>query len=123
MRAVQIALFVLCIQIGMAFVIEGGFFDRKSIYYESSLTNLQLSNNISALNTLEQDQMNIDIFTKVKDAFTWKWIITFFKPTYDNDTDVKNFADHIQLLFIGINAIVIGAAAIELFQKSGSGVL
>ena len=119
MRAVQLAMLIMCIQFGMGMIVTSGVFG-SSMYYENTVTSVDLPSNTNVLDESEQAQTSNNIFSRIKDALTWGWIKQFFYPAYYTDAEVKTFVDSIQLGLIGISTLIIGAAAIEFFNKWGS---
>lgn len=119
MRAVHLALLIMCIQFGIGVVVVSGVFGN-TIYYENTLTSMSLPTNTNALDEGEQAQTSINIFTAIKDALTWGWIKQFFYPAYQTDTGVRVFVDFIQAGLVALSGIIIGAAAIEFFNRWGS---
>lgn len=120
MRAVQIALFVILIQVGMGLITVTGVF--PNVYYESSLTNIQMPQNASSLSESEQSQASINIFNSVVNALTWGWIKTYFMPWYNTDAQLKLFVDYLVMFLNAVSTIVLGAAFIE-FVRNRSKVL
>lgn len=118
MRAVQLALLIMCIQFGIGFVVASGVFE--GLYYENTLTSIDIPGNTNALDESEQAQTSINIFSAIKDALTWGWIKQFFYPVYNTNAAVKAFVDFIQAGLIALSTVIIGAAAIEFFNKWGS---
>ena len=111
MRAVQIALVVICIQVGLGIVTVSGLFN--GIYYESQLTNVNLPRNVSALSTEEQTQASINVMNTVFDALTWGWIKIYFEPFYSNDTATHTLIDYIVTFLNAVSLFIIGVALIE----------
>lgn len=118
MRAVQLALLVICIQFGIGLVVESGLF--TGMYFENTLTDVSLPSDMSALDIVEQDQVSINIFTMVKNTLTWGWLIQFFQPAYANDTATRTFVNTILVLLRSATGIIIGAAVLEFFRNRTS---
>lgn len=115
MRAVQIALLVICLQIGIGLIAESGLFTKT--YFESSITNVNVPSEVSALNTDEQVQESYNIMTDLWNILSWGWIKTFFEPLYSQDEATKKFVDHILLFLRSITSFVIGVAFIEFVRN------
>lgn len=115
MRAVQIALLVIMIQIGMAIVTATGFFTGTS--YENILTGFSIPSNASSLSEAEQVQVSINVMNTVFDTLTWGWIKQWFEPFYSIDSGVKSFVDAIVLLLRTVSFFIIGIAFIEFVRN------
>ena len=115
MRAVQIALLIISIQIGMGLVVESGLFSGS--FYENDITGIDISTNASALSDTEQSQTSINIMNTVFNVLAWGWIKDFFQPYYNLDTGVKTFIDHLILLMNSVSAFIIGIAFIEFVRN------
>jgi len=115
MRAVQIALFVVCIQVGMGLITASGLFGDR--FYESEITNLEIPENASALSETEQAQASINVMNVVFDTLTWGWLTYYFEPFYSSDSTVQNFIDYLILFLNSVSAFVIGIAFIEFVRN------
>jgi len=115
MRAIQIALFLICFQIGMGIVTESGMF--TGTYFESSIANPQLTGNFSATEESEQVLGSVSIMNKLWNVLTWGWITRYFEPWYSNNTAVHNFVDHIVLFLNTLSGVLIGVAFIEFIRN------
>ena len=111
MRAVQLALLVVSIQVGLGIITESGLF--SGTFYESSLTNIQLPSSPSATSESEQSQASINVMNTVWNALTWGWIKTYFEPFYSMDAGVKGLVDHLVTFLNSLSAFLIGIAFIE----------
>jgi hypothetical protein len=115
MKAVEIAFFVLCVQIGMGIVTMSGLFG--GIHYENSITNFHIGTNISAASETEQIQGSINVYNTVVNTLTWGWIKEYFQPFYTIDATVKGFVDGIIIFLDAISGLLIGAALIEMVRN------
>ena len=115
MRAVQIALLIISIQIGMGIVVESGLFNGT--FYENQITGINMASNASALSDTEQNQASINIMNTVFNTLTWGWIKDFFQPWYSLDSGLKSFIDHLILLLNSISTFIIGVAFIEFVRN------
>lgn len=118
MRAVQLALLIICIQLGIGLVVESGLFN--GMYFENTITGVNLPTDLEALDSVEQDQVSINIFTIVKNTLTWGWLIQFFQPAYANDTTTRIFVNTLMALLTSATGIIIGAAVLEFFRNRTS---
>jgi len=111
MRAVQIALLVISIQVGMGIITESGLFTGN--FYENTLINIEMPTNPSATSEEEQVQASINVMNTIWNALTWGWIKHYFEPFYSLNSGVKNFVDHIILFLNSLSAFLIGIAFVE----------
>ena len=115
MRAVQIALLIICIQVGLGIINASGLF--RGYFYEAEITNVDLPEEVSAMTEAEQEQANINIMNAIWDTLTWGWISYYFEPFYSSDTAVKGFVDVI-IIFLGtISSLIIGIAFVEFLRN------
>lgn len=114
MRAIQIAIAVICIQMGIGIVAVSGLFGN--MYYESSITKVNVSNP-SSLSETEQTQTSINILNKVFDALSWGWITHYFEPWYSQSSSLASFIDTIVLFLRSISSIIIGIAFMEFIRN------
>jgi len=112
MRAVEIALLIISIQIATGIISSTGIFGNIS--YDRTLINTDPQENISALSALEQSQGVVKTLNTIINSFTWGWIKNYFQPYYNQDAGLKNFIDTIVFLMRGVSAIVLGSAFIEI---------
>jgi hypothetical protein len=115
MRAVQIALIVICIQVGMGLVTVSGLYG--DMYYESKITSVNLPSNVSALTEVEQTQAGTNIMNAIWNTITWGWIKFYFEPLYSNYSIVKNFIDLFIAFLDVISGIIIGVAFLEFIRN------
>jgi len=115
MRAVQMALLIISIQIGMGIVVESGMFPGN--YYENTIPDVDIPKNISALSETEQEQASNNIMNAIFDVLTWNWIKNFFQPYYSLDSNIRSFIDHLIKLLNGLNVIITGSAFIEMIRN------
>jgi len=121
MRAVQIALLVASIQIGMGLVTMSGLF--SGIYYESTLTNaLSITGNPSAASETEQVQISIDVMNTVRQTLFWGWVTQYFEPLYSMDAATKYLVDGLVVFLNLVSAFIFGIAFIE-FARNNLNVL
>lgn len=115
MRAVQLALLVVCLQVGSGLIMTSGLFAGS--FYERTLTNLDLPENVSAITEEEQSQASINIMNVIWDTLAWGWIRYYFEPFYSNNVGVKNFIDAFILFLDGISSLIIGVAFLEFLRN------
>ena len=115
MRAVQIALLVICIQVGLGLVATANIFGK--LYYESELTNVNFPSGASAISESEQTQISINVMNTVFNALTWGWIKIFFEPYYSLDAQTKIFVDKVVFFLNSVSLFVIGIAFIEFIRN------
>ena len=115
MRAVQLALFVITLQMGLGIIATSGIFG--GIYYDTSLTGVTMPVNPDALSDVEQSQTSVNIFNTVVDALTWGWINQFFMPWYLQDTGLRLMVDTFVNFLRLISGIIIGLAFLEFFRN------
>jgi len=114
MRAVQLALLVMCIQFGLGFMaVFGGY---GNIPYEKKIINM----NITAGNVqseAEQEQASINIMGSLWDILTWGWIRNFFVPWYYTDSGIKAIVDFIIRMLQFLSSVIVGVAFIEFVRN------
>ena len=115
MRAIQVALLIICLQIGTGLVAVSGLFGN--IYYEGELTDVDTPSNPEALSELEQGQTSINFLNIMFDALTWGWIKNYFMPFYNQVTVIREFIDGVIIFLNGISGILIGIAFIEFIRN------
>lgn len=115
MRAVQIALLVISIQIGMGIIAVSGLYEGN--YYEKELVGVDMPNTTSALSESEQQQTSVNFLNRAWKALTWGWVIDFFQPWYSLNAGLKSFIDSLILLLNGISSFIIGVALLEFFRN------
>lgn len=118
MRAIQIALLVICIQIGMGIVTESGLF--SGVLFENRLTNVAMPANPASASDAELLQANTDVFNRVINALTWGWLTNYFEPFYSGDAATKVFVDTIVTFMNTISGIIIGIALIQFIRNQVS---
>jgi len=99
MRMVQIALFLLALNLGMYFVTSTGLFGVMP--YSSSIISTAQSYSsltVHANSELEQFQMIWKILTTAKNILTWDWIANLFMPWYATDPGVKHVVDGMRFM-------------------------
>lgn len=111
MRAIEIAVVVISIQIGMGIIVESGLF--SGVYYESEITGIDLGENPSIGTDSELSQSSSNFLNRMWNALTWGWIKQYFEPLYSNNISIHNFIDVIIKFLRLISGIVIGAAFVE----------
>lgn len=115
MRAVQIAVLFLCIQVGMALVNVTGLFTEG--FYEGKEMLEKQWGSPSALSPEEQEQVSIDVMNELWKGLTWGWISNYFQPFYNKDVGVKAVVDKFIWGLNGISAFAIGIAFIEFIRN------
>ncbi len=115
MKAVELALLILCIQAGIGLVVVTGLFNN-SMYFENTMT-INLPDNMSAIDQNEQDQSTINVLNSVIDTLSWGWIKQFFQPWYSNNAGVTSLVDHLLFFLRTITGLIIGAAILEIFRN------
>jgi len=115
MRAVQLALLVMCIQVGLGLVAESGAF--SGVYFENKLLGVNLPSNISATSEAEQVSASVNIMNSVWNILTWGWIKNYFEPWYSQDAAVKSFVDSLVLFLAAVSGLIIGAGVIEFVRN------
>ena len=115
MRAVQLALIVICIQVGLGLVTATGLF--TGIWYESEITGIVMPSDPLASSDSEQSQTSINIFNTVIDTLTWGWIKHYFEPLYSMNSQVATFVNTLVSFLNVISSIIIGAGFIEFVRN------
>jgi len=115
MRAIQVALLVVCLQIGTGLIAVSGLFGN--VYYEGELTDIDTPDNPEALSELEQAQTSINFLNILFDALTWGWIKNYFMPFYNQVSAIKGFIDSVIIFLKAISGILIGIAFIEFIRN------
>jgi len=111
MRAIDIAIVVISIQIGMGIIAESGLF--SGVYFENEITGIDLGENPSIGTDTELLQSSTNFLNRMWNALSWGWIKQYFEPLYSNSTSIHNFIDAIVNFLRTISGIVIGAAFVE----------
>lgn len=119
MRAIQIALLLLCIQVGLGLVAESGIF--SGVYYESEITDYDVGDN-PLQSESEQVQASISSLQSIWNILSWDWITRFFEPLYSNDVGVKSLIDHVLLFLRSLTALIVAVALVE-FVRNRSNIL
>jgi len=114
-RAVQLALLLICIQVGLGIVASAGLF--TGVFYENKLIGVSLPRNISAASETEQISASISMMNVIWNTLTWGWIKDFAQPWYSLDQGVKTFVDSLILFLNSITSIIIAAAFIEFMRN------
>jgi|GEM_PF-2620073 len=116
MRAVQIALFVMSLQLGLGFVAAFGGFGN--VPYESTITGVNvLGEQKEVTTTEEQSRLTFGIISRIRDILTWGWIKDFVMPWYHQSQGVKTLVDFICNALTALTGIIYGAALIELIAN------
>lgn len=114
MRAVQIALLVICIQVMGGIITATGLFG--GIYYETSAIP-EVPNQTSAQTAEEQTALSFNIMNALWNTLTWGWIKQFFEPIYSNVAAVRAVVDAFILGLNGICWTLIGIAFIQFLRN------
>lgn len=115
MRIVQIALFLLCLQAGIGFIVISTIYG-DAIYYESEITNYEAPSD-PAQTEEEQRQASISGMSQLWDIVAWGWIIQYFQPLYSNDVGVQAFVDKIIFFFQSITSLLVTIALVEFVRN------
>jgi hypothetical protein len=115
MRAVEIAVFLICFQVGMGIVTESGLF--TGTYYESEFANPSNFSNPQTLSETEQTQTSFDIMNSLNNILLWGWVTQYFEPIYSLDAGVRNIVDGLVIFLNGISVTIIGIAFIEFVRN------
>ena len=118
MRAVEMALGVICIHFAIAIVFIGSGVFNHAFSYDSELYNFDTPDEMSALNEWEQITSSVSIFNEVivKIAF-WGWITDFVEPYYSQDAGFKILIDLITTGLRILSSVVIGAGVLEFWRN------
>ena len=121
MRAVEMALGVICFHFALALVFIGSGTYTHSFSYDSELYGFDTPNTMSAMNEWEQITSSVSIFNEVivKIAF-WGWITDFVEPYYSQDAGLKLFIDLIIAGLRILSSVVIGAGVMEFWRNRTS---
>ncbi len=119
MRAIQIALLLLCIQVGLGLVAESGMFN--GVYYESEITDYSVGDN-PLQSESEQVQASISGLQSMWNIISWDWITRFFEPWYSNNVGVKGLIDHVLLFLRSLTGLIVVVALVE-FVRNRSNIL
>jgi len=115
MRAIEIMLLIMCINIGIGVIGLTGLFSPK--HYEKSLTQIGEWGNPSAVFEEEKTKVSYNIIEDVFRILTWDWIKDYFQPLYSMDENVKRVVDGFTIFMGGINMVLIGAATLQLLNR------
>jgi len=115
MRAVQIALLIICIQAGIGLVTVSSLYG--DIYYENELLPDVSSDSIDAMSETEQIQASVGVMNRVWDALSWGWVKIYFMPLYNTSSATQSFIDSLILFLQSITGIIIGIALIEFVRN------
>jgi hypothetical protein len=119
MRAIQIALLLLCIQVGLGLVAGSDIFD--GVYYESEITDYSVGDN-PLQSESEQVQASISGLQSIWNILSWDWITRLFEPWYSNNVGVKALIDHVLLFLRSLTALLVVVALVE-FVRNRSNIL
>jgi len=117
MRAVEIALLILCLQIGLGLVATTGLF--SGMYYESEITDSpgDLPGTGEYGDEMEQEQTAAGVMEALWNIVTWGWISDFFEPFYSQNADLASFVDTLSLMIGGIANFIVGVAFITFIRN------
>lgn len=116
MRAVQIALLVVCIQIMGGIITTTGLFG--SMYYESSISSPSWYGTSATAQTAEEQQaLSFNIMSSMWNILTWGWIKYYFEPLYSNVPSVKSIIDALILGLNGLSAYLIGISFLQFLRN------
>lgn len=119
MRAIQIALLLLSIQVGLGLVAASGMF--SGVYYESEITDYSVGGN-PLQSESEQVQASISGLQSIWNIISWDWITLFFEPWYSNNAGVKGLIDHVLLFLMSLTGLIVVVALVE-FVRNRSNIL
>jgi len=114
-RAAQVALMVISIQIGIGIITVTGLFGN--FYYESEITGIDIGNSSSYSSDVEQAQTSVNIMNVITNALTWGWIKEYVLPWYNTNSSFKSFIDYIIMFLNSVSAILIGIAVLEFVRN------
>ena len=118
MRAVEMALAVLCIHFAIALVFIGSGTYNHAFSYDSELYAFDTPDEMSALNEWEQITSSVSIFNEViLKIVAWGWIADFVEPYYSQDTGLKILIDLIIAGLRILSSLVIGAGVLEFWRN------
>lgn len=116
MRAVVIALFILCVQFMGLLVAESGIYDA-TIYAENTLTDFEVQD--SPMQTeAEQIQASISGLGDIFDLLTWGWIKSFFQPWYSTHAKVTHLIDLLLFGLRSVTGLIVAAAIVEIVRNN-----
>lgn len=117
MRAIQIALLVICLQVGLGLVASTGLFG--GMYYESGITGSpdEIPGSSSFLEETEQEQTTITIMNALWNIVTWSWITSLFEPFYSQNPAFGAFIDKIVVFVNAVCYFIVGVAFIEFVRN------
>jgi len=115
MRMPQIALLLLCINLGMYLVSSLGFFGSAGysntiINTAQSFSNLQAHTN----SNIEMVQTAFSVYKLTKSIITYDWLTNLFMPWYATDTGVKFMVDTIRFILVAISIYIYAWSFVEL---------
>jgi len=115
MRAVDLAILLICLQAGIGIVGASTLFSNT--FYESDITAQPSLTDPASISTTEQEQLGFDVFNYLRNILTWGWITTYFEPVYSNVAGVKIFVDAIIVFLNGICYTVYLIALVEVIRN------
>jgi hypothetical protein len=114
MRFVDIAVLVLCIQIGMGIVTVSGLFGAS--YYESSNMDMNIGDP-KTLSEIEQTQVSFDILNFLRTALTWDWIHTYFSPIYPYSSGAEAIVTYVVYGLDILSGVLFSIAFLEFVRN------
>jgi hypothetical protein len=111
MRAVQVAIVIVCITMMQGFIASTGIFNT---YSENPYSN---PNCIYAQTSDEQQACSYNILSALWATLTWGWITQYFQPLYGTVTIVKTVVDAFILIMNGVSGILIGVSFIQFLRN------
>lgn len=83
MRAVQLTILVICLQIGLGFVATSGLF--PGVFYEPNVVGALNLGNPSATDITSQTLASVNALNIIFKIATWTWIADLFQPLMNAD--------------------------------------
>jgi len=114
MRAIQVAILIICIQVFGGIVTASGLF--TGTYYESSIVPSQFGN-ASAQYAHEQEAVAFDVMNALWNTLTWGWITQYFEPVYSSQAGARAIIDAFILGLNGLSWTLIGIAFLQYLRN------
>jgi len=115
-RAAQIALAVMCIQIGMGFIVVSGLFG--DLYYENKITDVKITRNTTSYTSdIERAGTISDPINWIRNVLMWGWIKQYVLPWYNNDVGFKAFIDYLIAILNSVAFFIYLLALLEIYAN------
>lgn len=114
MRAIQIAILVMCIQLAGAIITATGLFTGN--FYESKMLPSSFGT-ATAQSEAEQTQVSFNVMNALWNMLAWGWISHYFEPLYSNVASVTATVDAVIWSMNIISWVLIGVAFIQFIRN------